>query len=1165
MSMKSNVWLRACSLLILLVSMIPVGQAGALDASVPPPVDMFQLPWDQGIAWYAIDGIDNGIKRPASSSHNYRLGGAIDFAPHLNMVTGENTSNFWVTAAASGTVVATATCYVTLAHANGWVTQYQFLGNIQVRLGDVVERNQRLGVIADGVRYRYCPGYQEINIPHLHFIMRPSIIDATLAGWLVKYNSLFNSTTFTKNGTTVGLNKPLMNTMDVAPTPTSSTPATSTPPAEQTATPTSGASSTSTPTQLMSPTPTLSGPYVSTTITPQTIMVGESALVTVRLNNVPTEGYRSTEFTCSYNANLFEVSNITIASLFGPDPVSAIHGPEPQRLIVAIAASDGHRATTSGTAFTFDVRGLQQGQTVIECRARVSQNGQLTEIPFVVDYLTIQGNTPTPNLTPSSTPTPVVPPESPTPTGTAQPPPQTPLPTTTPGGDWLTFINSRYGFMFGYPPGSQIVAGGTDNGTRIDLPFLQGTNLREKYLEMSVVENPGVCQSPLASSGAQSSETVVIAGITFLKQAAADGAAGNLYEWVAYSTLRNNVCVSLGFVLHSLNPGNFATPPPVYDYGSEAAVFGQIVSTFSWLTVSPTNTPTFTPIVTATGSPAPTVVSTPLGPGDLVPSLSFVPVVTGLSQPVFVTHAGDGSGRLFVLERVGRIRVINNSGVLLPTPYLDITSVIGSSGSEEGLLGLAFHPNYESNGLFFVAYTNPAGNLVLARYSVSSDTNVANPASAMIVLTIPHPGNTNHNGGMLAFGNDGYLYWSTGDGGGAGDVPNNAQNVNSLLGKILRLDINAGSPYAIPPDNPFVGVSGARGEIWDYGFRNPWRFSFDRSAQDMYIGDVGQGNREEIDFETSSSSGGLNYGWRVMEGSLCFNPSSGCDTSGKVLPVAEYDNNSATCAVTGGYVYRGSQSPQMTGIYFYGDFCSGEIWGLLRQTSGVWDSDLIMDTSFLISSFGEDEAGELYLTDYSSGSVQKIVTSGAPLPTPAFTSIPAESPTPTTPSIPTQTLTPLPSFTPLPTFTGLPSPTPTLPSNGSLTGSVIASKPVTVSLFDSGNALVASVTANPDGTFSLNLPAGTYTLQAAASGFLSAQGSVVITAGTTTTKPTISLLAGDLDNNNAIDQFDAMTIGMSYNAQTPLVADLNNDGNINVLDLEALARNYRETGPTVWQ
>ncbi len=731
MSNTSNRLLRAISLLILLVSIIPVNSAEALAASAPPPVDMFQLPWDQGIAWYAIDGIDNGSKRPASSSHNYRLGGAIDFAPRTNMTTGENTANYWVTAAADGTVVATATCYVTLSHANGWLTQYQFLGNIQVKLGDVVTRNQRLGVIADGVKYKYCPGYQDINIPHLHFMLRPSVVGATFAGWLVNYNSLFNTTTFTKNRSTVGLNQALMNVFDVTPTPTPTLPPTTiTPPTEQ--------PPTSTPTPVMSPTATLTGPYVSTTITPQTIDVGGTSLVTVKLNNVPPEGYTSAEFTCSYNANLFEASNITIASLFGADPATAINGPQAQSLLVAIAGSNGNKATTSGTAFTFDVKGLQIGQTVIECRARVSQgNDLLTEIPFVVDWLTIQGSSPTPNLTPSETPT-LTPSSTPTPapavcdqaefiadvnvppgtqffpgaqfiktwrlqnigtctwttgyqfvffsgeqmsaptavsfpmsvgpgqtadfsiqmtaptvpgnyrgywmfknasgalfgTGpvanepwfvdisvmdsTAQPFPTstfTPSPTpnsstptpgvsATPGGNWLTFTNNTYGFMFGYPGDSQIVAGGTDNNTRFNLPFVQGTNLREKYLEMIVAETSGVCQSPLASSSIlQSSETVVISGITFLKQTGGDAAAGNFYQWVAYSTSRNNVCVSLDFVLHSLNPGNFATPIPTFDYAAESAVFGQIASTYSWLAVSPTSTATNTPSATATWTP----------------------------------------------------------------------------------------------------------------------------------------------------------------------------------------------------------------------------------------------------------------------------------------------------------------------------------------------------------------------------------------------------------------------------------------------------------------------------------------------------------------------------------------------------------------------------------
>ncbi len=995
----SNKMFRAASLLIMLASLIPIAHP-AFAAPVLPPVDMFQLPWELGKAWVAYDGFDNGSRRPTGSPHNFNNGGAIDFAPHANMQKGEDTSNAWVTAVADGTVVAFSTCRLVIAHSGGWSSEYQHIANVQVKLGDAVTRNQRLAVIANAsAQQPVCRGSEDQDTPHLHFSVRPNMVGAAFAGWEFKYNSLFNVTTFIKNGQSLGLFKPLLNEMSSSTTPTpiatnatpstptSSTPTTSTPSTPISSTPTSSTSST--PTLIPTATSTApSGPYVSTTVSAPNVAVGDTALVTVNLNNVPVEGYTSAEITCTYNASLLEASNIVFTNLFGADAATTIFGPQGGSFIAAIAGKKGNRATTSGTVFTFTVQGLQAGLTAIDCTARISQgNGALTSIPYVGTSITVLG---------SSTPTP-----------------------------------------------------------------------------------------PVTS-----------------------------------------------------------TPEPA--------------------------SPTSTLIPTSTNpSATPTVISTPLGPGDLVPSLSFVPVVTGLSQPVLVTNASDGSGRLFVLERVGRVRVISNTGSLLPTSFLDLTSIVGSSGSEEGLLGLAFHPNYESNGLFFVAYTDTSGNLVLAKYSVSADPNVANPASAATVLTISHPGNANHNGGMLAFSSDGYLYWSTGDGGGAGDVPNNAQNTNVLLGKILRLDVNSGSPYAIPSDNPFVGVSGARGEIWDYGLRNPWRFSFDRGTSDLYIGDVGQGSREEIDFEPSASSGGLNYGWRVMEGSLCFNPSSGCDTSGKIFPVAEYDNTGATCAVTGGYVYRGSQSAPMTGIYFYGDYCSGEIWGLLQQSPGVWDSDLITDTSFFISSFGEDEAGELYLTDYSTGTVQKIIGPSAPVPTATFTPGPIESPTftpvPGASPTPTITFTPLPSLTPLPTFTGLPSATPSLPSDGSLAGQVIASKPVTISLFDSSNVLVTSVTANADGTFNLSAPAGTYTVIASASGFLSAQGSAIITAGSTTTKPTINLVAGDIDGNNVIDQFDAITLGMSYNTSTPPAADLNNDGIINVFDLELLAKNYRKTGPILWE
>jgi murein DD-endopeptidase MepM/ murein hydrolase activator NlpD len=275
--MESKYYLRAICLLALFVSFLPVNHADALALAAPPPLDMFQLPWDLGKAWVALDGVDNGSKRPTSSSHNHTLGGAIDFAPRRNMVTGEDTSNFWVAAAAAGTVIQTATCYVTLAHADGWITQYQFLGNIQVKLGDAVARNQRLGIIADGVKYKYCPGFQEINVPHVHFILRPSIIGASFAGWEVKYNSLFNSTTFTKGGTTVGLFSPLLNVFDSPTTPT------------PTATSTIGPTATQTPTATVSSTPTFTGAFVSTAVNPQSVTINETALATVSLNNVPAE------------------------------------------------------------------------------------------------------------------------------------------------------------------------------------------------------------------------------------------------------------------------------------------------------------------------------------------------------------------------------------------------------------------------------------------------------------------------------------------------------------------------------------------------------------------------------------------------------------------------------------------------------------------------------------------------------------------------------------------------------------------------------------------------------------------------------------------------------------------------------------------------------------
>lgn len=816
--MKSNNLLRAMSLFVLLMSLFPVTNASALASAAPPPADLFQLPWDQGVAWMAIDGLDNGTKRPLDSSHQYTVGGAIDFAPRKDMKVGENTSSFWVTAAASGMVIEKSFCHLKIDHQNGWITEYQFLANVQVKKGDPVYRNQRLGVIANGSTQKFCPGSKEINIPHLHFMIRPTMRDVTLAGWNIGYLPLFNKTSFTKNGTTLGLFQLLLNTFDlqiVSRGPitwdTIYTGSVDTYRYERwsltlsemnkftlTATPvTSGlvplivlldangneiarGANTLTSTQPAGsyfvqiqpqaangfyglllekddlPVPT--GPYVSTVVNPVSVNVGESAVATVSLNNVPAEGYTSAEFTCTYNASLAEVSNITVAGLFGTDAAVAINGPQNGTFIAAIAGSNGQKAATSGTVFTFNLKGLQAGQTAVDCKARVSQGDNvLAAIESVPGSLTVLGDIPTPTATqvpptdpppPTFTSTPETPP---TPTVTASP---IPIP-----GDWLTFTNSTFDFQFKYPPSSWIETGGTDTNTIIHLPRAPGTNLGTKYLQMIVAENANPCQSPLATQTMlETSETVVINGISFLKQTGQDGTAGHINKWTAYSTFRNNVCVSLDFVLRAANPGAFTTPPPLYDEAAESAVFGQIVSTYAWLGVTPTAT--FTPTAT---------------------------------------------------------------------------------------------------------------------------------------------------------------------------------------------------------------------------------------------------------------------------------PSE---------------------------------------------------------------------------------------------------------PTPTFTSTPVESPTPT--------------FTPVAV-------------TGGIEGRVLASKPVTVSLLNQDDTVAASGTVTEDGLFGFTEPVGTYILRATASGFLSAQATITLTAGNVVTMPTISLLAGDIDNNNIIDQFDAMTIGMSYNTATPAAADLNNDGVINVLDLELLARNYRKTGPVAWE
>jgi glucose/arabinose dehydrogenase len=316
------------------------------------------------------------------------------------------------------------------------------------------------------------------------------------------------------------------------------------------------------------------------------------------------------------------------------------------------------------------------------------------------------------------------------------------------------------------------------------------------------------------------------------------------------------------------------------------------------------------------------------------------------------------------------VRIVKD-GKLQEQAFLDVSSLLTSSGNEQGLLGIAFHPKYSENGLFFIDYTDKKGQPTLARYSVSkTNPDQADPASGKVLLSVPHPF-PNHNGGEIEFGPDGYLYWGLGDGGAAADPFDNGQNVQTMLGAILRLDVNA-DVYTIPPDNPFKNVQKARPELWAIGLRNPWRFSFDRKTGDLYIADVGQNLWEEIDFQPAGSKGGENYGWSVYEASMEFKTNKGVDKNTLVFPIAEYQHGDAGCSVTGGFVYRGKALPELDGTYLYGDYCSGWMWTLKRD-GDKWKNTKFMETGFAITSFGLDADGELYVMDRKSGGLYKLV------------------------------------------------------------------------------------------------------------------------------------------------------------------------------------------------
>ncbi len=350
-------------------------------------------------------------------------------------------------------------------------------------------------------------------------------------------------------------------------------------------------------------------------------------------------------------------------------------------------------------------------------------------------------------------------------------------------------------------------------------------------------------------------------------------------------------------------------------------------------------------------------------------TLALEVVTDELTSPVGLTSFHGDPSRIFVLEQPGRVRVVRD-GTLLPDPFLDVTSETSADG-ERGLLGLAFHPDYALNGYVFAYYTNNAGDTRVVRYTATNPES-ADPGSAEVILAVDQP-YSNHNGGHIAFGRDGYLYIALGDGGDGGDPDGNGQELSTLLGSILRIDVDGGSPYVVPSDNPYTGTAGAAPEIWVYGLRNPWRFSFDRANGDLFIGDVGQSRLEEISVQNAGSGGGENFGWNVMEGSQCFGAAS-CDMTGLTLPVYEYDHDEG-CSVTGGYVYRGAALPQLVGRYFFGDFCTGLVRSF-RYDGGaavdVQDHTAELGPQAGLSSFGEDADGELYLLDIE-GIVYRLV------------------------------------------------------------------------------------------------------------------------------------------------------------------------------------------------
>jgi glucose/arabinose dehydrogenase len=355
------------------------------------------------------------------------------------------------------------------------------------------------------------------------------------------------------------------------------------------------------------------------------------------------------------------------------------------------------------------------------------------------------------------------------------------------------------------------------------------------------------------------------------------------------------------------------------------------------------------------------------------PRVSLVQVASGLGKITDIKNAGDS--RLFIVEQTGLIRILDSTYAAKPTPFMNIVSRVRSTGSEQGLLGLAFHPNYKQNGYFYVNYIDKSGTsgaTVVSRFKVSSNPDLADTSTEFKLLVVPQP-YSNHNGGNLEFGPDGYLYIGLGDGGNQGDPGNRAQNKKNYLGKMLRIDVDKASPYGIPSDNPYFGDTTYYQEIWAMGLRNPWKYSFDKMTGDLWIGDVGQNVWEEIDFQPASSNGGENYGWRCYEASASYNTSGCGSASGYVKPVYEFSHSTPNgCSVTGGYVYRGAQYSKLFGWYVHSDYCSSQLRATIRDSLGAWKTFNLAKYSSNHTTFGQDVYGELYVGGQASGQVWRI-------------------------------------------------------------------------------------------------------------------------------------------------------------------------------------------------